>query len=224
MANAAEVVQKIRSDLSAIDEEIRRHPYLDAIQAGTVPKEALRSFAGHQYHIVTSDLRSIAFIIQRFGHPPCRDFFIEVLRGELAAIGRIVTMAQRLGMTEKELESYEVSPGGFAYATFMAWQSAYASAAEFTCGILVNFDAWGFNCGCMSKALRETYGFSSEETAFLDGFADLPPFEEEAIEIIQHGLDNGVEPKAIHRGARLFQGYEKMFWDTMAQVAGVKMV
>jgi len=76
----------------------------------------------------------------------------------------------------------------------------------------------------MSKALRETYGFSSEETAFLDGFADLPPFEEEAIEIIQHGLDNGLEPKAIHRGARLFQGYEKMFWDTMAQVAGVKMV
>ena len=44
------------------------------------------------------------------------------------------------------------------------------------------------------------------------------------MDIIQHGLDNGVEPKAIHRGARLFQGYEKMFWDTMAQVAGVKMV
>ena len=224
MVNAAEVVQKIRHDLVQIDKEIRRHPYLEALQAGAVPRETLRAFAGHQYHIVTSDLRSIALMIQRFGHPPARDFFIGILQGELAAIGRIVTMAQRLGMTEEELESYEVSPGGFAYATFMAWQSAYASAAEFTCGILVNFDAWGFNCGCMSKALREAYGFTSEETAFLDGFADLPPFEEVALEIIQHGLDNGVEPKAIHRGARLFQGYEKMFWDTMAQVAGVEML
>ena len=224
MANAAEVVQKIRHDLVQIDKEIRCHPYLEALQAGAVSRETLRAFAGHQYHIVASDLRSIALMIQRFGHPPARDFFIGILQGELAAIGRIVTMAQRLGMTEEELESYEVSPGGFAYATFMAWQSAYASAAEFTCGILVNFDAWGFNCGCMSEALREAYGFTSEETAFLDGFADLPPFDEVALEIIQHGLDNGVEPKAILRGARLFQGYEKMFWDAMAQVAGVEIL
>jgi len=224
MTNAAEVVQQIRHDLVQINEEIRRHPYLEALQTGAVPRETLRAFAGHQYHIVTSDLRSIALMIQRFGHPPARDFFIGILQGELTAIGRIATMTQRLGMTEEELESYEVSPGGFAYATFMAWQSAYASAAEFTCGILVNFDAWGFNCGCMSKALREAYGFTSEETAFLDGFADLPPFEEVALEIIQHGLDNGVEPKAILRGARLFQGYEKMFWDTIAQLAGVEML
>ena len=224
MANGAEVVQKIRDDLVQIDEEIRRHPYLEALQEAAVPREALRAFTGHQYHIVTSDLRSIALMIQRFGHPPARDFFIGVLQGELAAIGRIVTMAQRLGMTERELENYEVTPGGFAYATFMAWQSAYASAAEFTCGILVNFDAWGFNCGRMSKALHEAYGFTRDETAFLDGFADLPPFEEVALKIIQHGLDNGVEQKAIHRGARLFQGYEKMFWDTMAQVAGVEML
>lgn len=87
-----------------------------------------------------------------------------ILQGEVAAIGRIVTMAQGLGMTKEELESYEVSPEGFTYATFMGWQSVYASSAEFTCGILVNFDPWGFNCGCMSKALREAYGFTSEET------------------------------------------------------------
>lgn len=76
----------------------------------------------------------------------------------------------------------------------------------------------------MSKALREVYGFSSVETAFLGGFGNLPSYEEVALEIIQHGLDKGVETKAIHRGAWLFQGYEKMFWGTMAQVAGVKML
>ena len=40
MANAAEVVQKIRDDLVQIDEEIRRHPYLEALQEAAVPRSA----------------------------------------------------------------------------------------------------------------------------------------------------------------------------------------
>ncbi len=73
----------------------------------------------------------------------------------------------------------------------------------------------------MSKALQENYGFTKEDTVFLDGFANLPSFEEVAVEIIQDGLDQGVKPEQIHRAARLFQAYEKMFWDTMAKIANL---
>jgi len=34
-------------------------------------------------------------------------------------------------------------------------------------------------------------------------------------------LDRGVAPALIERAARLLQGYELMYWDTMAEVAAL---
>ncbi len=221
MMKAVHLIANIREDLKDIDNQIRNHLYLSTLQEGKVTVEAMRAFPGHQYHTVTSDLRSMAMLVQRFGQTPARSFLNNVLHGEFAALDGILAMAQKLGMTEANLKDYEVTPEGFAYATYMAWQSVYASAAEVVCGLLVNFAAWGYNCGRMSKALQENYGFTKEDTVFLDGFANLPSFEEVAVEIIQDGLDQGVKPEQIHRAARLFQAYEKMFWDTMAKIANL---
>ncbi len=165
----------------------------------------------------------MATLVQRFGHTAARDFFAGVLQGELAGLGGLLAMAGKVGMDEAELAAYEVAPEGFAYATFMAWQSTYASAAEFTCGILVNFEAWGFNCGRMSEALRGRHGFAAADVAFLDAFATMPSFEEPALAIMQNDLDRGVSPRDVRRAARLFQGYEKMFWDTVAHLSGVSV-
>lgn len=214
---AVKLVSNIHKDLREIDTLIRNHKYFSNLQKKLVPAKAVRVFAGHQYHTATSDLRSIAFLVQRFGdHPVAASFFNGVLQGEFAAVKNLLVLAQKLGMTEDDLIKYEVSPEGFTYASYMAWQSVYASAAEIVCGLLVNFPAWGHNCGQMSKALRDNYGFSEKDTVFLDSFANMPSFEDVATVIIQDGLDNGVLPEKIHRSARLFQGYEKMFWDAMA--------
>ena len=219
MVTAPQLVAEIRDDLARVDEEIRRHAYLDALADGRVSMNALRAFPGHQYHIVNSDLRSIATLVQRHGHTSARDFFIGMLQGEQAAVGKIISMGRKLGMSEDDLRDYEITAHGFAYATYMGWAALYTSAAEFTAGVLVNFAAWGANCESMSLALRQSYGFSEDDTAFLDAFAQMPSFEDVALSIIEEGLDDGVEPRLIGRAARLFQGFEKMFWDEMAAAA-----
>jgi hypothetical protein len=218
--SAEELVATIRDELKEIDDQIQNHKYLSALQKKRVSVEALQAFPGHEYHTVLSDLRSFAQLVQRFGHDPLAGpFFNGVLQGEIAGLPAIERMAAKLGMTKVALVNYEVTPEGFTYPTYTAWQSLYGSAAAVTCGLLVNFAAWGHNCGVMSQALQQHYGFSAEETAFLDDFATLPPFDEEALPIIQAGLNQGVVPAEIHRTARLFQAYEKMFWDTLATIA-----
>lgn len=219
MSDAAELVHSVRDELREIDGYIREHPYPDALMKRKISQDALRAFPGHQYHIIRSDLRSLALLVQRFGDAPSRDFLMGVLEGERKGLDGLLVMAGKLGMSEEDLRGYEVSAEGFAYATFMAWQALYASAAEFVIGILVNFAAWGHNCGRMSAALRKSYGFSEDETAFLDAFASMPSFEDVALAIIQEGLDRGEEPARLHRSARLFQAYERMFWDAMPEAA-----
>jgi hypothetical protein len=217
---AAELVAAIRRELEDLDQQIRNHPYLRALRRRRVSIQALKAFPGHEYHTVLSDLRSMAQLVHRFGDQPTTNtFFNGILQGEFVGLDQIIVFGRKLGMTEADLASYEVTPEGFAYATFMAWVSVYGSAAAATCGILVNFDAWGHNCGVMSEALRTNYGFSAAETAFLDDFANLPSFEDVALVIIQNGLDHGVAPAEIRRVSRLYQAYEKMFWDAMLAIA-----
>lgn len=219
MKKAAEVVKEISDALREVDEQLRHHPYPEALERGEVTVEALRAFPGTQYHVATSDLRAMAMMVQRFGHTSARDFLHGILQGEFAALEGLRVLAGRLGMTREELERYDVTPEGFAYATNMAWMAANVSMAEFAVGILVNFPAWGLTCGRMSRALRARYGFTEQETVFLDGFANLPPLEGAVLPLIQEGLEQGVEPRLLHRAARFFQAYEKMFWDAMMAAA-----
>jgi len=219
MTHAKNVMRDVRAALQPTEAQIRRHKYLVALGSGRVPIEALRAFPGHQYHMWRSDLRSAAHLVERFGDRPYGGFFNDDLQAEVAAREGIVALARRLGMSEEDLQRYEPTAEGFAYAAYFAWLSMFGSAAEVACGLSVNLAAWGHNCGQLSQGLRDHYGFSEEDTGFLDGFAVLPSLEEVVLVIVQDDLDRGIAPRQILRAARLIQAYEKMFWDAMAAAA-----
>jgi hypothetical protein len=72
------------------------------------------------------------------------------------------------------------------------------------------------NCGRLSRILTDRFGLGEKEVAFFDLFANPPAtFEANALNVIQHGLDRGIEPRLIQRAARLLQAYELMYWDTL---------
>ncbi len=218
MASATALVTAIRQELGRLDERILSHPYIKAIEAGTVPADRLRLFAGEQYLIIKSDLRSVAQLVSRFGDATVtREFFLDVLAGEKAALKALSAFAGALGMTQDDLDRYEPLAGAHAYTCYMAWLGLYGSEAEVAAAYLLNFPAWGANCGRLSLALRAGYGLPAEAVAFFDLFADPPAgFEVSALAVIQAGLDRGVPISLLHRSARLLQAYELMYWDTLA--------
>ncbi len=80
MADARELIAETRAQLKAVEDKLFAHPYLSAVEEGRISKEKLRLFAGEQYHIVNSDLRSVALLVSRQGHGPNRDFFLGALQ------------------------------------------------------------------------------------------------------------------------------------------------
>ncbi len=214
--DAEKLIQNIKAQLKEIDAKIASHPYLSALDEGKVKREDLKFFAGHQYHIINSDLRSIAHLISREGSPLGREFSQGVLLGEAEALKTIIIFGKALGMTEEEMSLFEPQPEGFGYPAFVAWLGSYGSAAELAAAFLVNYQAWGTNCGRMSKALNLKLNFKTEELKFFDLFANTPPeFQTQATVVVSDGLASGVQPYLIERAARLLQGYELMFWDCM---------
>ena len=216
MIDAKALVDEIRQGLQPVNEQLLRHPYVQALEEGKIGREKLRLFAGEQYAIIGSDLRSAGHLVSRFGSSPSRDFFLGILQGERAAWDALLTFAHALGLSEAQLREHEPLPGAHAYTCYMAWLALYASDAEIAAAYLVNFPAWGQNCGRLSRILQERFGLGDKEVAFFDLFASPPAtFEANALSVIQQGIDRGTDPRLIRRAARLLQAYELMYWDTL---------
>jgi thiaminase len=216
MVGAKALLEGIRRDLQPVTEQLLGHPYVKALEEGQIGREKLRLFAGEQYSIIASDLKSVAYLLSRFGSAPSRDFFLGILHGERAAWDALLTFVNALGLSEAQLSEHEPAAGAHAYTCYMAWLAFYASDAEIAAAYLVNFPAWGQNCGRLSRILKERFGMGEKEVAFFDLFASPPTtFEADALKVIQQGLDRGIEPSLIQRAARLLQAYELMYWDTL---------
>ena len=223
MLQAPQLIEDIGRELQPANAQLVRHPYVEALETARLPREKLQLFAGEQYSIIASDLRSVAHLVSRFGGEPSRDLFLGVLQGERAAWDGLLAFARALGKSETDLQAYEPLPEAHAYTAYMAWLALYGSAAEVAAAYLINFPAWGQNCGRLSRGLQERYGLREPDVAFFDLFASpIAGFEENALEVIEHGLTHGVDPRRIRRAARLLQSYELRFWDSLyaASVGG----
>ena len=219
-AEALKFVEGVRRELQPLNEKILNHPYLQALQAGRIERERLRIFAVQQSHIIGSDLRSVAQMVTRASSEPSREFFLELLEGERAALKALDLFRAAVVAAPRPPVSDEPLPGAFAYCAFVAWLSLYASEAEFVGAFLINLPVWGANCARMAEALRNKYGLSEAEVAFFTMFATAPPgFEDRATGVVADGLAHGVTPGSVRRAAALLQGYELLFWDTMAQAS-----
>src|SRR5689334_1973026 len=163
---AKQLIAELRKELAGLEDQIRHHPYLTALENRQVSLENLKAFAGEQYNIIRSDLRSDALLVARFGTTPSGPFFRGILEGEVQALDLLLDFAKALGLNENDLKKYEPRPGAQAYPAYAAWLALYGSEAEVGAAFLVNFPVFGENTGRMAAALRNRYGLTPKETAF----------------------------------------------------------
>ncbi len=204
--DAAELLAVVRAELAPLERGLADHHYLAELEAGRVPLESLRAFAGEQRAIITSDRRSFEHLAQRFPQPPAGDFFRDLAAGEAGALRLLEPFAAAVGLGA----DYEPLAGCQAYPAYVAWLALNGSPADVALAFLANLESWGRSCARMREALRPLYGAGA--VAFFDFFAEPPAgFEERALALIGTG-----EPASARRAARLMQAYELLYWDTLA--------
>lgn len=215
-STAQALVHTIHAILHPVEQRIRQHAYLQALEERRIAPTRLRPFVGEQCHIIPGDLRSIALLIARCAEPASQQFFRDVLQGEAAALDALEPLVTAVGLSPADRAAYEPTPGAQAYSAYLAWLCLYGSAAEVAAALSVNFAAWGANCGRMAQALRQHYGWQEGDVRFFTQFAAAPPdVSPQALAVIEAELHRGVEAQRIVRAARMLQGYELMFWDTV---------
>lgn len=203
----SELLTELRHELAPVEESIRRHRYLDQLEAGRVPERSLQAFAGEQHAIISSDRRSFEHVASRLASSAAAGFFAQIAAGEAVALGHLLGFARSLGLDEQALRAYEPQSGCQAYPAYVAWLALNGSPGDVALAILVNLDAWGANCARMAAALRDRY-----DVAFFEFFAaPAPGFVEQALALAEDG-----PPASARRAARLLQAYELLYWETFA--------
>jgi len=204
VSDAGELLQNVRGQLAAVEDALRDHPFLAALEHGHLPQRALRAFAGEQRLIIASDRHSFEHLAARFTQPPAGDFFLTMADGE----------AQALRLLEAFLEpepGYEPQPGCQAYPAYVAWLALNGSRSDVTLAFLANLTAWGASCKRIAAALRDRY-----DVSFFEFFATPPgDFDARALTVLDAGLADGDSPIAAARAARLLQAYELLYWDSL---------
>jgi hypothetical protein len=203
---AAELLAVVRAELAPVERGLADHEYLAELEAGRVPLESLRAFAGEQRAIITSDRRSFEHLARRFPQPPAGAFFRDLAAGEVEALRLLEPFVAAVGLGAV----YEPLAGCQTYPAYVAWLALNGSPADVALAFLANLESWARSCVRMRDALRPLYG--ADAVAFFDFFAEPPAgFEERALALIATG-----EPASARRAARLLQAYELLYWDTLA--------
>jgi TENA/THI-4/PQQC family len=204
--DAAKLLAAVRAELAPVERRLAEHRYLAELEAGRVPLESLRAFAGEQRAIIASDRRSFEHLAHRFPQPPAGDFFREIAAGEAEALRLLEPFAAAVGLGA----DYEPLAGCQAYPAYVAWLALNGSPADVALAFLANLESWGRSCARMRDALRPRYGANA--VAFFDFFAAPPAgFEERALALIAPG-----DLASARRASRLLQAYELLYWDTLA--------
>jgi hypothetical protein len=214
---ARELLAEARTALAPAEKDNRLVPL---IAAGKAPRSVFATIAAQESRIVPSDQRSFLTLAARCTEPASRELFAGLASGESLALGKLSALAAATGMDDAALRAHPPMAGCQAYPAYLAWLAVMAEPADVVVALIANFAAWGDYCATIARAMREHYDFDDEACGFFDFFATpVPEVEEQAVAALQAGIDAGRHTDEALSYGRLFQAYELMFWNTIADTS-----
>lgn len=213
-AQARELLGSAAKALAPAENDNRLVPL---IASGKAPRSVFATIAAEESRIVPSDQRSFLTIAARCAEPNARELFGGLAAGESLALGKLAALAKATGQDDAALRAYQPKAGCQAYPAYLAWLCMFGEPADVVVALIANFAAWGSYCATIATAMREHYGFDDDACGFFDFFATpVPEIEEQAVTALQAGIDAGRQTDEAFTYGRLFQSYELMFWNTIA--------
>jgi TENA/THI-4/PQQC family len=187
------------------------------IASGRAPKSVFGVIAAEESRIVRSDWRSFLTLAAKSEEQNARELFGGLAAGEGLALGKLPALAAAGGLDQEGVRAHQPMAGCQAYPAYLAWLALSGEPADVVVALIANFAAWGGYCATIAAAMREHYGMDDEACAFFDFFATpVPEVEEQAVAALQAGIDAGRQSDEAFTYGRLFQDYELMFWNTIA--------
>lgn len=211
-----DVTRVIRTAEKQIADQAAANRFVERLESGLLPRDALHRLAGELYPLVLGDRRSFALLASRFPAAPAGDLYLAMADGEGQALSLLLDFAAALGLSEEQLRAHEPAPLAQAYPAYLAQTSLYGTRSDVALALLANAGESGETSARIADALQSGYGFDDAAVGHFRFFADTPPaLLEQARATLAAGLAAGDDPVSAVRTARMVNSYETMFYDAI---------
>lgn len=219
-ATARELLTSVQGSLEPGNSGNRLIPLLES---GKAPLAVFGLIAAEESRIVPSDWRSFLTLAARASESSARQFFSVLAEGERLSADLLPALAEAGGFDAAAISAHEPLAGCQAYPSYVAWLALNAEPADAVIALSSNFAAFGEYCAAIASAMRSVYGLDTPATSFFDFFAGpAPELALLAESAVAAALESGSLSGDAPRYARLFQSYELMFWNTLADAQEFK--
>ncbi|MET8977498.1 transcriptional regulator [Streptomyces sp. NPDC004539] len=192
--------------------------FVEALEAGRVPRERLGWLAGELSGLVESDRRAFALLASRFPAGPAGELYLAMAQGEGEALALLGEFTAALGPDGRDLSAYEPRPLAQAYPAYLTRCALYGARADVALALLVNAPGSGEVYRRVARALAERYGFEEKALGHFLYFAETPPeLLDLASRALAAGLAGGDDPVAAVRCAWTVHALEEAFWGCLAE-------
>ncbi|MCF8884175.1 MAG: TenA family transcriptional regulator [Aigarchaeota archaeon] len=199
----ASLIEKLRIELSEINEKILNHPSLKELS-----REVLEKFIYNQLYIIPHDLRSLSIMLSRCRDKLELDFFKILVNGDYNAYNEILKLAEELNIS---FDYSKLNPKAISYTHFLSWLALNGTPGDSAVALVVNIPVWGENVRKLGENARK---IGIKSTKFFELFSG--PFneiEDIAEKIAERYCDWG----RYLFIAKTIQKYELDFWDSLIE-------
>ncbi|MFJ6571785.1 transcriptional regulator [Streptomyces sp. NPDC091292] len=211
----------LRSTTADLAPDPAANRFVPLVARGAATPAALLALVLEQRHVIPADRRAFEHLVTRSAEDPeCAAFFSALAAGESLAGDRLGALVTALGADRAAADAYEPLAGCQAYPAYVAWLALNAAPSDAVLALSANFSAWGGYCATIAGGLRAHYGLTDTACGFFDFFAEpAPDLDRLATDAVRAGLASGrLTERTARAHGRLLQGYEAMFWDTLADL------
>jgi len=201
---ALEFLERLRYELSEINNKILRHRFITEIVEGKLDINKIKDFAEQQFYIASNDAKALAIMYSRSNFPE-NDFFLKLLIEHQEALKRLMNFLKNLNVDVSKIKPKAQT---VAFTHFFFKLAFLHNIEEQIVCILINFPIFIENLNKIGKALKEKYNI--QEVSFFEEAKWDKELEFLALKI----LENYKLGENVKISARLIQEYELMYWDS----------
>ncbi len=205
----------LTEDLQPLRHKILNHPLWAGIEAGTVERERLRTFALQDYWLVRQAYRLDALAVAAAPDLAAQELLLAKLIPKIGGYNLLFSFGEALGLSRADFEAVEPLAGCMALTNFFHWMLAYGTPGEKLASVSASEDIFIQICARVSPALMRNYGMNAEQVRFFTAHDQLNEKVAPVDTKLLARYNSPEERRLITRAVRLSHEFELMFYDTI---------
>ncbi|MEV4252170.1 hypothetical protein AB0J52_03260 [Spirillospora sp. NPDC049652] len=192
------------------------NPVLELARDDRIELEHLRRLVGVELQCHRAELAAYGTVMARYPHSPTAGLYLAVGRLVYDAHAKLRECAAALDIPAERIGTWPPGPAAYAFSGCISWLALHGGQADNALALHCDMTVYFPDCASLVELLRDKGTKAPQE--FFDYYegGQSDELEQQALDVVQYGLDQGEDAATALSRARLLEENIGRFWQAAA--------